>query len=142
LFNPTEIGRGDSTLQHTLTHEFTHAAMGPLTTGYTPLWLVEGFAEYVAYGSETVNATAVGQELRRVAPTGLPADNTFYDSADNYLVGWQACRYTAEKYGQAKLIALYSYYHDQSGDGISSVLGVSDTQFTSDFLSYVKKQEG
>jgi hypothetical protein len=42
LFNPTEIGRGDSVLQHTLTHEFTHAAMGPLTTDNTPLWLARG----------------------------------------------------------------------------------------------------
>jgi hypothetical protein len=108
------------------------------------LWiaLVEGFAEDVAYGSETVNQAVVRDELGRIGPSGIPGDSTFYKSADNYLIAWQVCKYTAEKYGQAKLIALYSYYEDHTGDGVSDVLGVSADQFTADFLAYVKKQVG
>src|SRR6266508_611579 len=52
VFNPETLGRGDEELQHTRTHEFAHLAFGPVTSDATPVWLIEGMAEYVAFASE------------------------------------------------------------------------------------------
>jgi hypothetical protein len=142
VFNPLALGDGDDVLMHELAHEFTHAAMGPLTNpDATPLWLVEGIAEYVAYSTREVSDVAIGGELRRVTvPKSLPADSTFYDSADNYLLAWLASRQIAQKYGQSKLIALYSYFGG-AGTSVDSalraVLGVTLDQFTAQWHAHL-----
>jgi hypothetical protein len=143
VFNPSMLGRADSALLHTLTHEFTHAAMGPVTSGGTPLWLVEGFAEYVAYANEDVSVFFVRESLHRIAtaPTALPEDGSFYDSADNYLLGWLACRLIAQKYGPAKLLALYDFFAKDTGldSGLRVVLGTDTGAYTSAWLAYLKQ---
>jgi hypothetical protein len=147
VFNPETLGDGDVELVHDLAHEFTHAAMGPLTNRRTPLWLVEGFAEYVGYRTGQVNDVAVGAALRHIdVPHALPSDDTFYDSADNYLVAWLVCRLIGQRYGQAKLLKLYAYFNDDtSADleaGLRQVLGVSLEQFNAAWQAYLAKLAG
>jgi len=144
VFNPTTLGRGDEELQHTLTHEFTHVAFGPATGSATPIWLVEGMAEYVAYLSEKVPDSFLSRAARRVSASDLPADRSFYDSADNYLLGWLACRLIVSKYGQPKLLALYDYFKDhQNADEVfRTVLGIGQADFTSAWLAYLKGLRG
>lgn len=137
VFNPHEFAADPAELAHDLTHEFTHAAMGAQTTDYTPLWLVEGFAEYVAYKSEGVSAAFVKRSLEGLpAPTGLPPTN-FYADPRNYVLGWLACRMIAERYGEAKLIALYE--GSRNGSAIKQVLGVDASDLAGQFVSYVAK---
>ncbi len=132
VFNPQQLGvAGDAELLHDLTHEFTHAATGPVTSGATPLWLVEGFAEYVAFKPEQVRASWLRKELAAV-PAGLPANGTFYSDALNYVAAWQACRMIAERYGEAKLMALYEAFREDPSveSAVKRTLGVDQATLT------------
>lgn len=101
-----------------LTHETTHVATRTVTTAATPLWLSEGFADWVAYRGTRRKAATAAPELTRAVhtgslPTRLPtdADFGFRAGADRlataYEGSWLACRMIAEKWGEQKLIAFY-----------------------------------
>ncbi|MFJ9851848.1 hypothetical protein [Streptomyces sp. NPDC101150] len=101
-----------------LTHETTHVATRTVTTSATPLWLSEGFADWVAYRRIRREAASTAPELSRAvaqgaAPDRLPTDEDFgfQAGADRlakaYEGGWLACRMIADKWGEAKLIAFY-----------------------------------
>ncbi|MEU9125596.1 hypothetical protein AB0C96_38190 [Streptomyces sp. NPDC048506] len=101
-----------------LTHETTHVATRTATTLATPLWLSEGFADWVAYRGTHRKAATAAPELTRAVhsgkmPTRLPtdADFGFRAGADRlataYEGAWLACRMIAERWGEAKLIAFY-----------------------------------
>jgi hypothetical protein len=97
-----------------LRHEVTHlATAAPMTPG-VPLWLEEGFAEYVGYlGSGVPTDEALSELVSAVgagrAPRHLPAPTAFsgsqvdvaYESAD------LACRYLAATYGRDALVRIY-----------------------------------
>ncbi|AJC58953.1 hypothetical protein [Streptomyces sp. 769] len=101
-----------------LTHETTHVATRALTTPATPLWLSEGFADWVAYRKVHRRSTITAPELSRAVvagrlPASLPADADFgfragaERLAKAYEGGWLACRLIAEKWGEDRLIAFY-----------------------------------
>ncbi|MFE3649913.1 hypothetical protein [Streptomyces sp. NPDC059122] len=101
-----------------LTHETTHVATRALTTPATPLWLSEGFADWVAYREVHRRPTTTAPELSRAVmagklPARLPGDDDFgfragaERLAKAYEGGWLACRLIAEKWGEARLIAFY-----------------------------------
>ncbi|MDX6282778.1 MAG: hypothetical protein QOH03_3849 [Kribbellaceae bacterium] len=112
VINPSKRKTSDREL---LAHEFTHAAMSPLGDG-APTWLVEGYAEYVE--RQLAERRGEGQwladerrKLRRTAIKSLvlpPADDVFYDREDNYGVSWLIVEHLVNKYGLAKLNALYA----------------------------------
>jgi hypothetical protein len=141
LFNPDSLGGDQAELQMTLTHEFIHVATGSITSGATPLWLVEGTAEYVAKDTGKVPDSEIHYELLRYGfPTQLPEDDSFYSGGyRNYLYASQLCRYIATRYGKAKLLALYGYFQNSSDveTGVESTLGISVQQLTSGWISYV-----
>jgi hypothetical protein len=144
IFNPDELGEGSQQLADDLTHEFTHAAMAPVTTGWTPTWLVEGFAEYVSYKGAEIVQSRLRQALRGVATEDLYAGDKFYDEPMNYITAWLACRMIAEKYTEAKLIALYEKFQHTSVEDsvIQEILGVPRAQLVKDWQDYVAKQRG
>ncbi|GAA3173052.1 hypothetical protein GCM10017688_24500 [Streptomyces ramulosus] len=101
-----------------LAHEITHVATRTATTGDTPLWLSEGFADWVAYRGKRHTAAAAAPELSRAVAAGHPprrlpadADFGFTGRADRlakaYESGWLACRMIADTWGEAKLRAFY-----------------------------------
>jgi hypothetical protein len=141
VFNPHEFSADPTELAHDLTHEFAHAAMGPVTADNTPLWLVEGFAEYVAYKSEQVSGLFVKRTIQGY-PTGTePPSVDFYGDGRNYVLGWLACRMIAQKYGEAKLVALYETFQPgrNVGDEIKRVLGVDQSTLNGLYVSYVDR---
>lgn len=148
VFNPETLGDGDEELVHDLAHEFTHAAMGSLTSPTSsPLWLVEGTAEYVGYQTGEVDDAALATVLRRLGvPDALPADTTFYDHPDDYVLAWLACRMIAQRYGQARLTALYAYFNGGTsvsvGDALRQVLGMSTAQFVGAWQAYLRSLSG
>jgi hypothetical protein len=142
VFNPNQLDADEGELSHDLAHEFTHAAMGGYTSGTTPLWLVEGFAEYVAFKPAPPQSAALHRALTGLKTDALPADSSFYGDALNYVLAYLACRMIAERYGQAKLLALYETFADGTtvaSTGISRVLGVDQATLTALWAKYVER---
>ncbi|PBC81954.1 MULTISPECIES: hypothetical protein [unclassified Streptomyces] len=113
-----------------LTHETTHVATRTATTTATPLWLSEGFADWVAYRGSHRKPAATAPELTRAVargtvPARLPtdADFGFKAGADRlakaYEGSWLACRMIAGKWGEDRLVAFYRAA-GQSALGVSS----------------------
>ncbi|MBV9096793.1 MAG: hypothetical protein JO079_01935, partial [Frankiaceae bacterium] len=84
-----------------LTHELTHVASRADTNSCMPTWLIEGFADYVAYKQSSlpvhVIATELGADVRAGrAPSYLPPNRDFAGSskrlAQAYEGGFLACR--------------------------------------------------
>ena len=102
--------------QVVLSHEATHlATRAPMATGM-PLWLQEGFADYVALHSVDLPiTTTAGQIIQQVreegAPDHLPGATEFDQTATHlgasYESAWVACLVLAEAGGQDALVRLY-----------------------------------
>ncbi|GAB3858656.1 hypothetical protein GCM10028801_19040 [Nocardioides maradonensis] len=101
--------------QVVITHETVHAVTdAPLAAG-VPLWLIEGFADYVALSDVSLplstTAGGIAQRVRRHgAPHQLPADSDF--GGDNnldptYEAAWLACVTIADHAGQRALVRFY-----------------------------------
>jgi hypothetical protein len=102
--------------QVVLSHEATHlATRAPLTTG-VPLWLLEGFADYVALHEVdlpigTTAAQIIAQVRQSGAPDQLPGQADFDSSATHlgaaYESAWVACLVLADLGGRDALVRLY-----------------------------------
>ncbi len=100
-----------------LSHEVTHLATGAAADPDVPLWLEEGFADYVGFrGSGIPERTAAAALLGPVAagaavPATLPSDPAFAAGgsvADRAYAGaWLACRLIAAAVGPSGLVAVY-----------------------------------
>lgn len=115
--NPEELGRLRRTgAQVVMTHEAVHALTGA-PTSRAPVWLVEGFADYVALRdvdlplSQTA-AQVLAQVRREGAPDRLPGEAEFDVTAPHlgaaYEAGWLASRALAELAGEDALLEVYA----------------------------------
>jgi hypothetical protein len=133
-----------------LAHEMTHLATRAMTVDDVPIWLSEGFADYVAYQAVEVPTNVVaGDVLDDVragkGPRNLPEDADFDaaqgDIAAAYEGAWLACRMIAERYGEKKLIALYATYANSTKSNaagpIESTIGISEAQFVKRWRAYL-----
>ncbi|HEX5565801.1 MAG TPA: hypothetical protein VFY14_02485, partial [Streptomyces sp.] len=119
VVNPRTYGLlGEEGRQIVMTHEATHVATREHTTGSTPMWLSEGFADWVGYRDTGRPPTRVAPALTGAVRVGgtprrLPADEDFDFTGDGgrlsraYESGWLVCRMVAERWGEAKLAELY-----------------------------------
>ncbi|MFD7921774.1 hypothetical protein ACFV3R_21415 [Streptomyces sp. NPDC059740] len=135
-----------------LTHETTHVATRARTTASTPLWLSEGFADWVAY-RRTKNAPhTAAPELTAAAaahrlPGKLPTNDDFGftrkpdDLARAYEGSWLACRMVADEWGERKLTGLYEAAgRDSDLDAVlRDRLHVSTADFTRRWRAYLAK---
>jgi hypothetical protein len=99
-----------------MTHELTHATVRAATTQTVPLWLAEGFADFVAYRpltlpESTIVAPALSQLRSSGVPQALPRDADFDPSAKDlqtaYGLGLLAVRTLADAHGIAALVRFY-----------------------------------
>ncbi|MGH3356913.1 MAG: hypothetical protein ACRDOJ_13530 [Nocardioidaceae bacterium] len=146
---PVFTGLGPIAGQVVLTHEATHAATDA-TFSDLPLWLVEGFADYVALAGEPVPVdVAAGQVLARVRrrgpPQTLPGSKAFATSSHGlgaaYEAAWLAAQLIAEERGEARLLRFYSTAQ-RTGDvdqAFASVLQTDSEQFTRDWRAYLRE---
>ncbi|MER5202975.1 hypothetical protein [Streptomyces sp. NPDC002825] len=149
-----EFGR-----QMVLTHETTHVATRVQTTKATPVWLSEGFADWVAYRGTDRTAAQAAPELRRAVragdlPAELPEDEAFSFGGDAdalaraYEGGWLACELIADRWGEEKLTAFYRAVGAHPGrDGavekaLRKVLDTTPEEFTADWRTYLGERLG
>ena len=133
-----------------LTHELTHVATGGARDTRTPIWLVEGLADYVGYKDTSVPVRDAAKELRGdLAASGLPAAlpdrDQFAGSSGGlpqaYEEAWLACRMIAERYGEPALVRLYHAAGQQDQNtALRSVLGLTTDQFTAQWRDYMRQQ--
>ncbi|MFI8187903.1 hypothetical protein ACIF8T_03700 [Streptomyces sp. NPDC085946] len=160
ILNPDAYGvLGAFGRQVVLTHETTHVATRAATTAATPLWLSEGYADWVGYrGSGRTPAQAAPELARAVGrgevPDRLPGDGEFGFSGDGerlaraYESGWTACRLIAEEWGEAELVAFYravGAHQERSGaveDAMRTVLGTTPGEFTARWQDYLRARLG
>lgn len=135
-----------------LTHETTHVASNA-TSSPVPLWLAEGFADYVAFSTADVSVRSAANELIKAVeagegPKSLPGASAFSASSKRLAVayesGWLACRMIAEKYGRDKLVAFYRKVHTSTSktglrDAFKSALGTTQDEFVADWQRYLQR---
>ena len=160
IVNPDAYGvLGDFGRQVVLTHESTHVATRAHTTPATPLWLSEGYADWVGYREGGRAPGQIASELQRSvaegrAPAALPDDEDFAFTSDAtalaqaYEGGWMACRLIAGHWGEARLDAFYRAvgdHRERSGaveDALRDVLHTTPQAFTRRWREYLAEQLG
>jgi hypothetical protein len=150
---------GDVGKQVVLTHETTHVATRAHTTAATPLWLSEGYADWIGYLGTGRTPKEAAPELARAVragrvPAALPTDHDFGFTSDPtelaqaYEGGWLACRMIAAQWGTARLDAFYQAVgaHGRRSGAVESalkqVLGTTPQTFTAHWRAYVRTQLG
>ncbi|MBB6079884.1 hypothetical protein [Streptomyces paradoxus] len=145
--------------QVVVTHETTHVATRARTTAATPLWLSEGYADWVGYRATGRTPAEAAPELSRAVaagrvPTTLPDDEDFGFTGDasrlarSYESGWTACRLIAERWGESRLGDFYravGEHRERSGaveDAMRKVLGTTPEAFTEQWREYLREQLG
>lgn len=117
VLNPRTAQRlSDVALRVVLQHEVTHVAARADTVDGAPMWLLEGFADYVGYRKSGIAAAQIAPDLatelrRGPPPEGLPADAEFHLPGPRldiaYQQSWSVVRYLAERAGERRVVDLY-----------------------------------
>lgn len=160
IVNPDAYGvLGSVGKQVVLTHETTHVATRAHTTPATPLWLSEGYADWVGYRGSGRTPVQAAPELWDAAtegrlPAALPSDRDFGFSGDAaelaraYEGGWMACRMIAERWGEVRLGEFYravGAHQQRPGaveDAMRKVLDTTPAEFTEQWRAYLRDQLG
>ncbi|TDD66877.1 hypothetical protein [Actinomadura rubrisoli] len=151
IISPATFGRlNELGRDVVLTHELTHVATGGARDRTTPLWLIEGFADYVGYHRAKVGVASAARELRREVaagrlPAALPSADAFSGAAErlsqSYQESWLACRMVADRYGEATLVRLYRVAgRVPEATALRDVLGLTRDRFTGMWRDYLKKE--
>lgn len=137
----------DRAAQVVLTHEATHALTGA-TTAVAPLWVAEGYADYVALSRDRLDPTrSASQILARVrrdgAPKALPANEQFGSGSSElgatYESAWMVFRMLGESYDDSTITDFYRrVLRGQSTEvAARQVFGVGLAQITAQWRQYL-----
>ncbi|TDE30050.1 hypothetical protein E1295_41360 [Nonomuraea mesophila] len=132
-----------------LTHELTHVAAG---TGGLPVWLYEGFADYVAYRDAGLPVRTAAAELAAEVragrvPAALPGPEAFAVGGPGpgrlalaYQEAWLACRFLSGRFGERSLVRLYRDAQVAGVRAALAALGLSVSTLTARWRVYVREQ--
>ncbi|NRQ37823.1 hypothetical protein HII36_39245 [Nonomuraea sp. NN258] len=132
-----------------LTHELTHVAAG---TDGLPVWLYEGFADYVGYRDAGLPVRTAAAELAAEVRAGrvpreLPGPEAFAPGqrdgdrlARAYQEAWLACRFLADRFGEESLVRLYRDARTAGVDRALAALGLTAATLTARWRAYVREQ--
>ncbi|MCP2268955.1 peptidase MA family metallohydrolase [Actinokineospora diospyrosa] len=143
-----------TSLRVVLRHEITHVAARAATVDGSPMWLLEGFADYVGYRDSGITLAQGAPDLaRRVResgpPAALPEDRDFrardrtLDLA--YQQAWSIARFLADRFGEPKLVELYRELAgagpisaSDTDDLLRGVIGVDRAGLLKQWQSYLR----
>lgn len=141
-----------------LRHEITHVASRASTVDGAPMWLLEGFADYVGYRGSGLEPREAAPDLVRALrggqpPTALPVAADFVGGSANldlaYQLAWSAALYVVDLVGEDGLVALYrTVAGDPTQDGatlpdaVRTVLGVEFDAFVAGWLASLPPRFG
>ncbi|MGW0175761.1 hypothetical protein ACWDUM_18225 [Rhodococcus sp. NPDC003322] len=162
VFSPTAGERlTESTRRSVLRHELTHVATRAETRDGSPMWVLEGFADYV--GHRVPNSdTGGGVDVRTAAPTvsaaiavhgppvRLPSDADFAAGGERALAAyesaWTVAAFVADRFGEDRLRALYRELSTGPVDAalvderIGRVLGVPGPEMVAQWGSWLTER--
>jgi hypothetical protein len=144
-----------ASLRIVLRHEITHLAARADTVDGSPIWLLEGFADYVGYRDSGVTLAEGAPDLaKRVRqdglPTALPEDRAFRSRGPDldlaYQQSWSLARYIADRYGESTLILVYRRLAgagpvsaSETDTMLRAVLGVDRAELVAGWQSYLRE---
>ncbi|WP_132125487.1 hypothetical protein [Actinocrispum wychmicini] len=159
VMSPTTAdGLSVAALRIVLRHEITHIAARGSTVDGSPMWLLEGFADYVGYresgiplGQAAPDLTA--QMTARGPPDKLPADDAFRSQGATLDLAYQqslaVARFVADKFGEPKLLQLYRTLAKAGRTTpaeldklLHSVTGLTTEQFVAGWREYLRETLG
>lgn len=140
-------------LRHVITHELVHAfqydiLMEPVTFSAprinTPLWLIEGMAEYLSIAWDSSGEMA----MRDAVVSGtLPTieELTYMQVANSYMIykaGQSIAHYIDETYGLHKIGELLKDTRDQERftDAVKTNLGISSAELNEEWQLWLKRK--
>lgn len=141
FLNPARIAElRPAGAQVVVSHEAAHVALDA-TSSVLPVWLSEGFADYVALRDVplplTTTAAQIIRHVRREGPPRtLPGDEDFDEESEYfgaaYEASWFACRLLAERAGEDTVVRFYRQADGSDDfDGLfRRTFGLTVKQFT------------
>lgn len=153
---------GPEELRTLLTHEAVHVATAGVDGPWAPTWLAEGLADYVSFraeggvGADQLETYDVDEDTAERLEAGgyrleLPGTVGFYEDPErvdaNYVAGWLACAFVADRWGEDRLRALYRAAADAQTPGeasdaqdaaLRSVLGMERAAFEQAASTWVR----
>lgn len=147
----------DTALRVVLRHEITHIAARSETVDGAPMWMLEGFADYVGYQDSGLSPRRIAPDLaRQVArdgpPEELPSNADFQQSGSRldlaYQQSWSLVAFLDSEIGQDRVVELY---HRLAGEKASQytldsalreVAGMSAAELVEGWRAYLVRTYG
>ncbi|ALG07804.1 hypothetical protein [Kibdelosporangium phytohabitans] len=145
-------------LRIVLRHEFTHIAARGSTVDGSPMWVLEGFADYVGYRDSGIPLAQAAPDLNASMltsgpPAKLPSDEEFRGQGRTldmaYQKSFSVARFVADKLGEQKLIELYRVLAkagrvgpDKIDELLLPVVGLNAEQFVAGWQEYLRETLG
>lgn len=157
VLNPRTAQRlSDRSLHSVLVHEVTHIAARQDTVDGSPMWLLEGFADYVGYQNNPRSDARLAPDLVRSVqasgpPGELPTDRDFHRSGRSldlaYQQSWSFVDYVAERFGQERVVQLYRRVAgagdaDAVDPALREVLGIDRERLLADWSRSLEQDFG
>lgn len=156
VFSPAAQERlSEFTTRSVLRHELTHVAARADTVDGSPMWMLEGFADYSGYRGSGVPFARIAPTLSRVVAVGgppivLPEDSDFAAGGSRstlaYESAWSVCAFVAERFGEPVLSNMYERLATgpksaaETADAIGAATGSSAEDFLQAWGSWVVEQ--
>ncbi|WP_338595274.1 hypothetical protein [Saccharopolyspora sp. SCSIO 74807] len=106
----------DTSLRVVLRHEIAHVAARADTAEGAPMWLLEGFADYIGYRDSGLPPERIAPDLRAQARTGAlpaapPGEADFHQAGRRldlaYQQSWSLIEHLVRRVGEPKVVELY-----------------------------------
>lgn len=143
----------DSALRVVLKHEITHIAARADTVEGAPMWMLEGFADYVGYRGSGIPPERIAPDLvRRLRtegpPTALPSDRDFRMSGNrldaSYQQSWSVVRFLVHEWGEQRVVELYhriagSRSAETVEEALHGMTGMTTAEFVDSWGRYLRR---